>query len=231
MLLKTLATDFINLIYPNLCAACSKTLCNNEQSICTTCKYSLPRTGFHNEQDNPVEKMFWGRANINAAAAYLYFGKKSKVQNIMHELKYRGRKEIGIEIGRIYGSELSRSPVFGAVQVIIPVPLHPKKQRERGYNQSEMFACGLACSMGVSLDVKTLHRQVFTATQTKKNRMQRWDNVNSVFCLRRYSHLVNRHILLVDDVITTGSTLDACANTLLCIPGAKVSIATIAMAI
>ncbi len=160
-----------------------------------------------------------------------YFAKGGKVQHLLHQLKYKGIKEIGIYTGKLYGVTLKKSPFYTDVDVIIPVPLHPKKQRKRGYNQSEMFACGLAEAFSKPYDIKTLVRTYASETQTKKSRFRRWENVKEIFALKDHQHMINKHILLVDDVVTTGATLEACANMLLQIPGVKVSIATIACAI
>jgi ComF family protein len=220
--------DFIALVFPHICASCGKSLYKNEHSICTFCAYHLPKTLYHKDNANPVAKIFWGRINIFSAAAYYKFGKGSKVQHLIHQLKYKGMKEIGVSIGRLYGFDLKKAELFNTIDVIVPVPLHPKKKKKRGYNQSEAFADGLAQSLKVRTDFKTLYRGVDSQTQTRKSRFVRWQNVETIFQLREASHLQGKHILLVDDVITTGATLEACAQKLLSIPGTKVSIAAIA---
>lgn len=222
--------DFISLIFPNVCASCGKSLFQKEHSICTWCAYHLPRTDFHKHNDNPIAKIFWGRVNIYAAAAFYNFGKGGKVQHLVHQLKYKGQKEIGVSLGKLYGFDLKKSEEFATVDTIIPVPLHPKRKRQRGYNQSEFFAQGLSESMKVVTDFKTLFRALESQTQTKRSRFSRWKNVESVFQLKNAKRLEGKHILLVDDVITTGATLEACAHTLLKIPGVRVSVATIAYA-
>lgn len=222
--------DFISLIFPHVCVSCGKSLFKNESSICTHCSYHLPKTNYHTDNANPVAKIFWGRTTIFSASSCYSFGKGGNVQHLVHQLKYRGRKEIGTDIGKFYGHDLRKSALFNTVETIIPVPLHPKKQKKRGYNQSEYFAAGLAESMHAATDFKTLYRAEASETQTKKSRFSRWKNVETVFSLKDFKALEGRHILLVDDVITTGATLEACAQTLLKIPGLKVSIATIAFA-
>jgi ComF family protein len=189
----------------------------------------LPRTNFHLEVDNPAGKIFWGRARIESATAYCYFNKGNKVQRLVHLLKYKGRKDIGIFLGEKQGHLLKYSPLFNSVEMIIPVPLHKKKLMQRGYNQSEQFALGLGKSMKITVNPYILYRTKFTETQTRKSRFKRWQNVSEMFALKDPSILERKHVLLVDDVITTGATLEACINTLSVIPGIRISIAAIAL--
>lgn len=223
--------DFFSLFFPRVCYSCENTLFRHEEVLCSYCLHQLPKTNFHSEADNPVSKIFWGRVNIYHASSLYFFSKGSKVQHLLHQLKYKGKKEIGIYLGKLLGMDLLESPYYSDIDVIIPVPLHPKKQRKRGYNQSEMFARGLAESLVKPIDIRTLVRTYASETQTKKSRFKRWENVKEIFDLKNHNHLLGKHILLVDDVVTTGATLEACANMLLNIPGVKVSIATIACAI
>lgn len=223
--------DFFSLIWPRICLSCGNSLFKYENEICTKCWLNLPRTNFHLQIDNPVSKLFWGRVNIEIAASFFYFSKGSKVQHLMHSLKYKGNKEIGIVLGKAYGFELIQSPVFKTVSRIIPVPLHPKRLRFRGYNQSEMIGIGLSESMKIPLDITTLIRNTATATQTKKSRFKRWQNVSEVFTLTNPEIIENEHILIVDDVLTTGATIEACAQVLLSSKNVKVSIATLACAV
>ncbi len=222
--------DFIALIFPHVCVSCGKSLYKNEQSICTYCAYYLPKTNFHLYNNNPIAKIFWGRVPIFSAAAFYGFNKGGKVQHLIHQLKYKGQQHIGVSVGKLYGYELKYCDDFNCVDTIIPVPLHPKRQRKRGYNQSDCFAEGLAESMNVKADLKTLYRAVESETQTKKSRFNRWENVESIFQVRDATALEGKHVLLVDDVITTGATLEACAHTLLKVPGVKVSIVCMAYA-
>jgi len=222
--------DFISLIFPRVCVSCGKRLYKSEHSICTYCSYHLPKTNYHTDNENPIAKIFWGRINIHSASAYYAFGKGGKVQHLIHQLKYRGQKDIGVTLGKFYGYDLRKCDAFKTVETIIPVPLHPGKQKKRGYNQSEFFAAGLAETMNVKTDFSTLYRAYQSETQTRKSRFSRWKNVETVFRLKDAEQLAGRHILLVDDVITTGATLEACAQTLQQIPGVRISIATIAYA-
>ena len=220
--------DFISLIFPKVCYACGKSLFKNEDCICAWCHYHLPKTNFHLRADNPVMRLFWGRTNICSASSLYSFNKGSKVQHLIHQLKYRGKKEIGISIGKYYGRELKTATAFSSASVVVPVPLHKKKLKKRGYNQSETFAQGLAESLEIECGRDLIERTHASQTQTKKSRFDRWKNVEEVFRVTAPEQLQGRHVLLVDDVVTTGSTLEACATRILEIPGAKVSVLTIA---
>jgi ComF family protein len=226
-----LIDDFLSLIYPSVCYACGTGLVHSEDILCTSCLYHLPRTHFHRDGDNPVSQTFWGRVPVFSATAYYYFSKGGSVQHLLHQLKYKGRKEIGVFIGRQMGHELKQSELFNTSGLIVPVPLHPDKLKKRGYNQSEQFALGLASAMDIETDFSSLIRQKPSETQTRKSRFKRWENVKDIFCLTATDRMTDKHVLLVDDVITTGATLEACASVLLSVPGLKLSIATIAFAL
>jgi ComF family protein len=222
--------DFFSLLFPVVCLSCGKSLFRNESVVCTLCQYKLPKTNYHLQKENPVAKLFWGRVNVESATAYYSFAKGSKVQHLIHELKYKGQTEVGISIGKWQGIELMKSDDYNKVDVIMAVPLHKKKQRKRGYNQSEFFATGLSVSMKVPTDFVTLYRAEDSETQTKKTRFNRWMNVEYIFKLKDFSNVKGKHILLVDDVITTGATMEACIQALLEIPEVKVSVAVMAFA-
>ncbi len=230
MFIAKVFDDFISLIYPHVCMACGRSLFKYEECICLYCRYHLPKSNFHNEAINPVSKLFWGKVNVHSAAAYYLFQKGGKVQHLIHQLKYKERSEVGVYIGELYGKDLIKSELFNTVDCIIPVPLHPKKQVKRGYNQSEMFANGLAASMNVSVNISSLTKSTATETQTRKSRFSRWENVKEVFVLNQAETLENKHILLVDDVITTGSTIESCVQKLNTIKGVKVSVVAMAYA-
>jgi ComF family protein len=222
--------DFLSLVFPTVCTACGRSLYKNENCICTRCHYHLPQTNYHRQPINPVARLFWGRVPLHAASSYYSFSKGGAVQNLVHQLKYRGKKEIGFTIGKFYGAELRESRLFSSVNTVIPVPLHEKKLKKRGYNQSDLFAQGLAESLNVTFDTHNLARIRASETQTKRSRFERWKNVEAGFALKEKNKLEGKHILLVDDVVTTGATLEACAQTLLQVPGTMVSVATIAYA-
>jgi len=198
--------------------------------ICTKCLYHLPRTNFHVHESNPVSRTFWGRVELNAATSYLFFSKQGKTQRLMHNLKYRGKKQVGIYLGKQFGKELLKSDFYKSVQVVIPVPMHPKKQQKRGYNQSDLIAEGIALAMNAELQTNNLVKVLNTSSQTKKSRYKRWENVKDVFQVRDEVLLKNKHVLLVDDVITTGATIEACAHRLANIEGVTISVASLAYA-
>jgi len=225
----SLAEDFLSLWFPNLCASCAAKLYQNEKVICSRCLYALPKTNFHKDKENPVASLFWGRVKIEYATAFYYFNKGSRFRKLIHKLKYEGHHEIGYELGLHFGTSLKNS-CFDAATCIVPVPLHPSKERKRGYNQSEMIAKGMSEAMGLPVKNKNLIRNIASSTQTRKSRYDRWKNVEHIFSLRDREKLSNEHILLVDDVITTGATIEACTNELLTAEKTNVSVATLAVA-
>jgi len=221
---------FLNLLFPKICVACADALEQNEEYICLKCLYHLPKTDFHNVSENEMEKRFWGKVPIERATAFFYFSKNSSVQKILYQLKYRGNKEIGESFGKYLGIELSRSADFRNADVIVPVPLHAKRLRKRGYNQSEWIAKGIAKQWNKPLDVDNLYRAIENPTQTNKGLYERWENVNDIFKLKDNTTFRNKHVLLIDDVMTTGATIEACANAILQSENAKVSVITLAIA-
>ncbi|MCL2683022.1 MAG: ComF family protein [Bacteroidales bacterium] len=221
--------DLINLLYPLQCLACGKTLHQNEPLICVECLFHLPKTNFHNDPSNAVCRLFWGRAKVETATAFLFFSKSGKVQQLIHQLKYSKKPEVGIYLGKLFGKDLLKSPNFQGIDVIIPVPLHPKKIKVRGYNQSDKIAFGLSQTMSVPVDTTSFVRGVATETQTRKSRFSRWENVKDVFAIANENALKNKHILLVDDVITTGATIEGCIRKLTAIDGVRVSVVSLAI--
>jgi ComF family protein len=202
----------------------------HEHVLCTSCVYHLPRTNYWKEQGNPVEQIFWGRVRLEHACAFFFFSKGSRYRKLLHQLKYHGKKEIGVELGRRFGLELKEATLYQTVDCVVPVPLHPKKQRKRGYNQSEQIAAGITGITGWALDTESVIRNHYTDTQTRKSRMDRWENVSDVFTVRYPERLRGKHVLLIDDVVTTGATIEACTTRLLEIEGCRVSVATLAYA-
>jgi len=226
---KTMLKDLINLLYPLQCLACRKNLHENEFLICLECLFHLPKTNFHNDPLNAVCKLFWGRAEVEMATAFLFFSKAGKVQHLIHQLKYSKKPEIGVFLGKLFGKDLLKSPKFQEIDVIVPVPLHPRKTKIRGYNQSEKIAIGLSQTMNVPVDISSFVRRTNTETQTRKNRFSRWENVKEVFAVNDENALKNKHILLVDDVITTGATIEGCIRKLTAIEGTRVSVVSLAI--
>jgi ComF family protein len=202
-----------------------------EQNICTHCRFNLPRTNSHKGEQIELARKFWGKVPIKHTLAYLKFTKGGKVQRLLHQLKYQGHQEIGEIMGKWYGYELCQYGYAEKFDLILPVPLHASKLIKRGYNQSDSFARGLSESMQIEWSDKVLKRIIDTKTQTKKKRLERWQNVEEIFVVQKKEEIDQKRILLVDDIVTTGSTLEACAETLYKHQCSEVGIATIAMAI
>ncbi|MES2417247.1 MAG: phosphoribosyltransferase family protein [Bacteroidota bacterium] len=226
--IKRITSDVIGLLFPELCAGCSLTLYYGERTICEHCLYDLPYTDFHINKNNPVAQQFWGRVPVEAAMAMLYFRKGTKVQSLIHHLKYKGQSEVGFKLGGLLGARLMLSEQYKAIDYIIPVPLHLKKERIRGYNQSIFIAEGIAQVLQIPVKTAYLFRNKLTESQTQKSRYIRYQNMESVFSVRQPEQINQKHILLVDDVLSTGATLEACGNSLLHSGIKKLSIATLA---
>ena len=222
--------DFFNLMYPDLCLVCGENLMKTEQHLCLSCLHSIPKTNFHLQNDNPIEKRFWGKVAVFRCTAFFFFQKGSPFQKLLHCLKYKGNKEIGELLGKYAASDLIDSSDFSSVDVIIPVPLHPKKFKTRGYNQSEWIGRGLSEILQKPQDITSLIRLKENTTQTKKSVFERYENTEGIFELKDNKILEGKHVLLVDDVLTTGSTLEACIQSLQKVNGIKVSVFTLALA-
>lgn len=221
-------TDFIRLFYPKLCMVCHNNLAEGESVICTSCLYRIPRTKYWFNSENPVAKIFWGRALVQNACSFFFFTKGSRYRKLLHQLKYNGKKEVGFVLGKEFGYELKSIESYQKIDLIVPVPLHPKRLKQRGYNQAEEIAKGLHASMGIPLSTKNLIRSGYTETQTRKTRTQRVENVSKAFRLENSADFIGKHVLIVDDIVTTGATLEECAATILEADSAKVSIVTLA---
>ncbi|MEJ5961375.1 ComF family protein [Pedobacter immunditicola] len=212
--IQNLFKDFTNLLYPELCPACDARLNNSEKDICIKCEFDLPYTDFHLHRENPVAKQFWGRIPLHTAMALLYFTKESKTQNLMHQLKYKSQPQIGFLLGEMIGERLIASGFQQNYDYIVPVPIHEKRLRSRGYNQSEYIANGIAEKLKIPVKTKVIIRYKQTKSQTKNERFERFHNLENAFMVLQPMAVTGQHILLVDDVITTGATLEACATTL-----------------
>lgn len=221
--------DFINLLYPTVCHICEADLLKNEQVICTSCLHDLPVTSYHLDNENPVKKVFYGRVKIENATALLHFRKKAGVQHLIHELKYRGHREIGSFLGIWLGEELCSLDDYRKIDLIVPVPLHKTKLKERGFNQVEDFGIEIARALDAEYADDILIKITATQTQTLKGRISRWGKIEEALEIQNIEKAAHKHVLLVDDLVTTGATLEACAHKLQEIPGVKISVATLAI--
>ena len=218
----------INLLFPKLCMGCHSLLLQNEKIICTECNHNLPYTNHHILSGNDTIKKFYGIIPIEFSASMLYFHKKGIVQNLIHNLKYKKHQEIGTILGEWYAKDLESVANIKTVSEIIPVPLHKKRLEERGYNQITTFCEALSKELKIPYNPNLLYRNRYSKTQTKKDKENRKDITNALFDVHFTETDYNKHFLLVDDVMTSGATLEACAKALLKIPNSKVSIVTIA---
>lgn len=222
--------SLINLFFPKVCSGCRSVLMTNETVLCTSCRHEMPLTQYYLDTKNEAVKKFYGKVEIEHASAFLYFNKKGIVQELIHNLKYKGHEEIGTVLGNWYAEDLKELKLNNPFEVLIPVPLHPKKFKERGYNQVTAFGKALSESLNLTFDDTVLFRKKYSKTQSKKNLLGRSENIESIFDVHFSEQNHNKHFLIVDDVLTTGSTLEACSKALLKIPGAKISIVCMAMA-
>ena len=229
--LKNYWQQVSQLFFPHLCMGCGSDIIALDALLCTRCYLQLPVTGFFNAANNPVEQSFYGRVPIAAAAAAFYFTKHALLQHLLFQLKYKGHQKTGIWLGKQVGYQIMNSARFAPIDAVVPLPLHPKKQRLRGYNQAALIASGICSVIQQPLITHALTRTRFTQTQTKKNRAERWVNMEDAFTVVLPELLHNKHVVLVDDVITTGATLEACASALLAASVASVRIATVAYTI
>jgi ComF family protein len=225
----TYVTDFGTLFFPKYCSSCNRNLMHCEKAVCMRCLAHLPRLQMHDERDNAVDKLFWGRIELEAATAFLSMPRNGISHRLIHRLKYHGDQEVGERLGALFAHELLESKRMNGIDVILPVPLHPKKLHVRGYNQCDCIARGMAEILGVEVSLNNLTRTHFTASQTRRGRISRWSNVKDVFWVREPEKLAGKRILLIDDVITTGATIEACAVPLRKIHGVQLSVAALAV--
>lgn len=218
-------SSLLHLFYPHNCEGCGSALVSDAQFLCTRCIHRLPATGFFNKPGNPVEKTFYGRLPLQHAAAVYYFTKGSLLQHLLVQLKYKNNREAGYFLGRMLGHALANAERFAGVEVLVPLPLNPQKEFIRGYNQSALLCEGIREIWKKPVLANAITRTRFTETQTHRNRISRWQNMENVFAVTEPQWLTNKHILLVDDVVTTGATLEACGSSILEIPGTQLSVA------
>lgn len=228
--LKEIRDSILHVVFPHVCDGCGSDLLNIESRLCIRCFASLPETNFEIHPNNPVEKDFWGRLPILSGSAHLYFTKESFVQHLMHQLKYRGNKDLGMQLGRIMGNALKSSNRFNDIDALVPLPLFPSKEKKRGYNQAKVLCDGIGEVFNFPILSNVIIRPQHTETQTKKGRIERWKNIEGKFTLVDPSAIQNKHLLLIDDVVTTGATLEACGNELLSVSNVKLSVATLCIA-
>lgn len=225
-----LIDSIIGLLYPSVCAACGSPLFKWEKLVCTRCRSLLPKTGYELNEDNPLARMFYGKVRLKAVTACYFFSKEGKVQHLIHELKYKSNADAGVFLGQELGKTIKEAPLFQGIDYLIPVPLHPKREHQRGYNQSMMIAQGISEMTAIHIGDGFMRRSMNTATQTHKSKEERWQNVKDIFEVHHPEQLEGKYVLLIDDVLTTGATLEACALKLSKIPGITISCATAACA-
>ena len=218
-----------NLFFPKVCVACGESMTGKLDHLCLACRHKLPRMPQFDQIENQASKVFWSRVPFQRVTAYLLFQKKGSVQAILHQLKYKGKKEIGLTMGGLMAQELQQTDFFAGIDYAVPVPIHPLKEKKRGYNQSFYLAKGLESRSGLQLRSDVIKKEMNTASQTHKGRFKRWENVSASFALQETENLQNKHLLLIDDVLTTGSTAEACAQELLKIEGVKLSFLSLAI--
>lgn len=230
MCLSQLLRPLSQLLFPALCAGCLYPLTESETILCLHCHLALPRTDYHRLASNETTLRLAGRFRFEQATSFLYFAPEGLTQSLIHQIKYEGRKELAIYLGEMFCRELQQSDWMSSIDALLPVPLHPRKQKKRGFNQSDMLAETMAKAARKELLTGVLKRTQFTETQTHKSRAERLENLHQAFALSDAKAAADKHILLVDDVLTTGATIEACARTLATIPGIRLSIATLAIA-
>ena len=227
--LKEIKDAVLHLLFPHVCVGCGSDILHEESVLCMKCIDAMPETNFELHPNNPVEKTFWGRLPLTGATAQFYFTKESLMQHLMHQFKYKGNKELGMQLGKIMGEQIKKSARFEA-DALVPLPLFAAKEKRRGYNQAAILCEGMAEAMNLTVLDKIISRPRHTETQTKKGRIERWKNMEGKFILSDADAIKNMHLLLVDDVVTTGATLEACGNELLKAENVRLSIATLCIA-
>jgi ComF family protein len=226
-LINEIKESILHLAFPHRCEGCGTDILSTDHFLCLHCLSSLPDTNFHMYASNPIEKLFWGRLPVTHATAQYYFTKESMMQELMHQFKYRRAKELGAYLGGLMGNALADSNRFSLVDVLVPLPLYKDKERKRGYNQATILCEGIATALGKPVLKDAVLRLSHTESQTTKNRIERWQNMEGRFEVADAKGLEGKHVLLVDDVVTTGATLEACGRAILEVPNVQLSLATL----
>lgn len=223
--------EIFRLFYPERCAACGHSLPEGARLLCPHCRWDMPLTGYAAQHDNPVARKFWGLLPLEQASSMLFFTPGSGYRSMIHDLKYRGQWLSAYRLGRWLGAGLRESPLYGGIDAVVPVPLHWRRLLRRGYNQSEYLARGIAAATGWDAECRSVVRRRYNRSQTRtREREERWENVRDIFAVRRPERLQDRHLLLVDDMLTTGATIVSCAGAILeAVPSCRISVATLAV--
>ncbi len=228
-ILSSLIADLGALFFPPTCPVCGRLLPSGNRTLCTQCRITAPLTHYAQAPDNPLFRSFWGQLPIERASALLFFAPQSGWQRLIHAFKYHGQWRLALEMGRWYGAELSDGGLHDSVDVVIPIPLHPLKRLRRGYNQSEYLARGIAEQLGIEVDFRSVRRHRNNPSQARRSGEERWQNVENIFSVRHPERLQGKHILLVDDVLTTRATMISCGEAILkAVPDCRLSIAVLA---
>lgn len=230
-MIQQLVKGLGHLVYPRLCMGCNKSLLEEEEILCLNCNvYNIPRTAYHHIAENETAMRFAGRVPVQKGTSFAYFTNEGLLQHLLHELKYNDREDIGLYLGKQLGYDLKQTDWAATIDAIVPVPLHPEKQKQRGYNQSIRIAEGVGMVLGLPVLAGVVERVRNTESQTQKSREERIDNMKDAFAVKAPSEIAGKHLLLLDDVLTTGATIEACALALLTVPGVTISVTTIGVA-
>jgi len=227
--IKEIKESVVHLFFPHVCTGCGNDILSKDSTLCMRCIDAMPETNFEIHPDNPVEKMYWGRLPLTSGTAQFYFTKESLMQHLMHQFKYKNNRDLGLQLGRLMGDQIQKAGRIKA-DALIPLPLFPIKEKRRGYNQAMLLCLGMAEAMHIPVIDNAIIRPQHTETQTKKGRIERWKNMEGKFVLNDPVAVANKHLLLVDDIVTTGATLEACGNELLKADNVKLSIACLCVA-
>lgn len=227
--IKEIKDSVVQLLFPEVCPGCGNEIYGSESLLCIHCINEMPETNFERKAFNPIEKKFWGRIPLADAAALFYFSRESLMQRLMHQLKYKGNKDLGFQLGTMMGKKIADSGRFYP-DVLVPLPLFPSRERKRGYNQAQVLCEGMSEILRIPVVSNAVSRPMFTETQTKKGRVERWKNIEGKFVLDKPALLANRSVMLVDDVITTGATLESCGIEILKAENIELSLLTLCYA-